>query len=1106
MTTRNRLALAAWLSLAATLYATLLPFQFLPVSFADAWEAFWQITFHPAGPGSRQQVMANVLIFMPLGFFWTGWLSQYSTGLLWRAAVVMFVAALALFTTGSVEFLQSWIPHRVPALLDISANFAGGLAGIAAWFLFGERLRGWLARTGLGGKLAVRRVLFAYVALYVIASLMPLDFVLSWRELLARFDSDLTGWWTAAAGCQDFWRCTVMRLGEVGLTIPLGIWLAVTLARNPWKAWVLAPVVGIAVEAAQLLTVTGVVEGLSAVTRASGAILGVLAVQYRRQLRAFPLEAAARPLVVLATIPYLLLLLAVNLGSQGFALETGSVMEKWEAVRWLPFYHHYFVPETRALASVTFVLVMYAPVGILAWLWAVPKRGPSGRNRGGAVIATAALLAFLMETGKLFLSGLRFDVTSLLLAGFAAWGAWSVCSWAWAQWTTANTGHTRKPVPRDAPAARPGDPGRRLPVHPTGWTLRVLGVLLLGTVAWLTLTWPTLAPWLAVGLTAYGAWLWRRPEAWLFVIPALIPTLNLSLLTGRFLLDELDLFLLATVGVLLLRWRSGLGFPRVPRGVAWAMALFTLSVVVSLGLRMTPWPGFDANAWMHYSSEWNGVRVAKGFLWAVVLFLLAGQSSVAPARLFQRWFVPGVVVGLAGVLGIVFWERLTYPGLLNLDANYRLTGFFAEMQAGGPSIEAYLVMAIPFVLLLAWQRRQWVWLVPVLGLLAAALYALVVTYSRGGYVGMAVVVAIIVLGAWAGAYTVGVRDRRRLLMLTLLPLAVGAILLPQITGTVFERRMAQIDTDFDLRVSHWQTVLDLAERGRFGNVLGSGMGSFPSAYTWGNPQGRTPGDFAFLESSGHSFLRVGSGDPLFLNQRIRIPREGTYTLELDALSDRGARLHVFVCEKHIRHSFGCRQTRLTVPGPEGADAPSTWTFSADGLETGPWFARRQLALSFTVLGRERVIDIHRISLTSPDGREVLRNGDFSQGGRHWYFTTHHLWPWRTENQWLEIWFDQGWVGLFGFLLLTLVAFWKLLKRSVSGSFEATTVLASLGGTLGVGIFSTVFWSPRLSMLFILILLLGLAAVHERGKREEPFRQGRGLEGTNQGLSATRQGR
>lgn len=151
-----------------------------------------------------------------------------------------------------------------------------------------------------------------------------------------------------------------------------------------------------------------------------------------------------------------------------------------------------------------------------------------------------------------------------------------------------------------------------------------------------------------------------------------------------------------------------------------------------------------------------------------------------------------------------------------------------------------------------------------------------------------------------------------------------------------------------------------------------------------------------------------------------------------------------------------------------------WQFNSGELGLGPWFARRGTVLSIASLGDDSLVDIDLLELLDAGERDLLRNGDFSRGADHWYFTTDALDTYRLENQWLEVLFDQGWLGLLAFVLLTVYAWFYLAARALNNDLLAPGALASITGALVVGVFSTVFWSPRLMMLFYLILLLFLA--------------------------------
>ncbi|MCG5519771.1 hypothetical protein, partial [Ectothiorhodospira sp. 9905] len=84
--------LGAWVSWLAVLYATLMPFEFGNQSMEQAWAHFTHLTLPQMGASARQQWVANALMFVPLGLFWTAWLSGYVRGVGGRVVVGLFVA------------------------------------------------------------------------------------------------------------------------------------------------------------------------------------------------------------------------------------------------------------------------------------------------------------------------------------------------------------------------------------------------------------------------------------------------------------------------------------------------------------------------------------------------------------------------------------------------------------------------------------------------------------------------------------------------------------------------------------------------------------------------------------------------------------------------------------------------------------------------------------------------------------------------------------------------------------------------------------------------------------------------------------------------------
>ncbi|MCG5517320.1 hypothetical protein LPW29_14495, partial [Ectothiorhodospira sp. 9100] len=254
----------------------------------------------------------------------------------------------------------------------------------------------------------------------------------------AKLDSDRWGLWQApVSGGGEWW---VLRSMILVMTAPIGVllgwWLfraapALGGAARFAVVMVFALAFGLLVELGQFVTVSGVAEGGSWLSRALGVALGAVLFLERDHFSPDRLRHWARPVVGLLLVPFLLLVSVLNLGGEGFALETGSVLSKLDSVRFLPFWYHYNVPEAVAIGSVIFHVLMYLPVGVGVWLWRWGPRGITPRKGVLSAVILGLLLAFVMEAGKLFMAGLRPDPTSQWIAMAAAWLGWQVCAMGW---------------------------------------------------------------------------------------------------------------------------------------------------------------------------------------------------------------------------------------------------------------------------------------------------------------------------------------------------------------------------------------------------------------------------------------------------------------------------------------------------------------------------------------------------------------------------------------------------------------------------------------------------------------------------------------------------
>lgn len=115
-------------------YASLYPFanwRDLGVSsleFLDAtWPRYW----------TAFDLSANLLAYVPLGFLLTLALSWLPGGR-WSAAIVALLLG-GLLSFG-MEWLQNWLPARVPSNLDLACNSSGTAIGAAIAFWNGKRI------------------------------------------------------------------------------------------------------------------------------------------------------------------------------------------------------------------------------------------------------------------------------------------------------------------------------------------------------------------------------------------------------------------------------------------------------------------------------------------------------------------------------------------------------------------------------------------------------------------------------------------------------------------------------------------------------------------------------------------------------------------------------------------------------------------------------------------------------------------------------------------------------------------------------------------------------------------------------------------------------
>jgi len=240
----------------------------------------------------------------------------------------------------------------------------------------------------------------------------------------------------------------------------------------------------------------------------------------------------------------------------------------------------------------------------------------------------------------------------------------------------------------------------------------------------------------------------RFDHAWLLLLPALLPIVDLAPWTGWLSFEEFDVIALGAASGAWLRhgWAPGV---TAPARTSTTLLLLVATYLFLLGIafvRGTLDAGGFRFGWFHgYEGSMNSLRLAKSFILAALFAPLLGRAN---SRLGDRgvtYLGWGMALGLATVSLAAVWERMAFPGLLNFSADYRTTALFWEMHVGGAALDGFLMLTLPFAVLLMLRSHRPSQLVPAGLILGLGLYASLTTFSRGVYLAAAISLAAMAL-------------------------------------------------------------------------------------------------------------------------------------------------------------------------------------------------------------------------------------------------------------------------------------------------------------------------------------------------------------------------
>jgi hypothetical protein len=600
-----------------------------------------------------------------------------------------------------------------------------------------------------------------------------------------------------------------------------------------------------------------------------------------------------------------------------------------------------------------------------------------------------------------------------------------------------------------------------------------------------------LAPWLlAAALALYGVALWRWPSIWLVVMPAILPALDLTPWTGWMFLSEPDLFALMTIGILSLRTRprrSDLFIGGLP-GVAVALIAAFYLLGIALGVARSGLADGSSNPYLEPA---NALRLAKGFFIALALTPFLRQR-LRPTENAQDLFAVGMVAGLCLVALATFVERALFLGLFDFSSGYRVVATFSAMHLGGGIIDAYLVLSLPFLIVCLVSARP-VSVLAMIGIGAAAGYALVVTFARAAYAsaffaGCATLIGWFIASRRAKESSLFIRT----LPFFLVGLAAICVAVASVGTDFMWERLERILPDLHTRERNWVDGLALRDHDVATALFGMGLGTYPRVSFTRSPVDWRPTNFVVKRDGGYRYLSITAGSNLYFEQKVSLAPDQRYRLSvaLRSHSD-SARLLGLLCEKWLLYSLNCRGASF-VPRAPDLWQDFTVDLSTAGLDQHAVLGllRRPLTLSFFDPVPGTTVDIGHVWLFDAHGHDVIADGDFAKGTERWYFSDDAHIVWRIESQYLMILFESGALGLAAFLFFVGVALRNTIRAIFGGNRLAAAIAGSLLGFLGVAIFDYVLEAPRLATLFYLVCFLGLSISDGDLRRRAMPRSGR----------------
>jgi glycopeptide antibiotics resistance protein len=415
----------SWITAAFILfviYGSLIPLETRPLSWSQATARYQEALTRGVSFESRSDWLANILLFIPLGFAAMGTLSVDRREINPLAIFGVLVGCLAL--SAAVEFCQLWFPARVTSINDVVAETFGGVIGIGFWMLAGQWITNyvrslWSMRNGAN---STAKWIPGYLILLILITGMPFDLTISPGELKHKYVqgrvlvSPFTMVRTEANPAGEPLDVVKKAIINFYYFLPAGVLLAGfrgRFTRNPFSILILGICLAGAIEMMQLLIYSRYCDVTDILT-GSLAVLAGWAVMKMWLDGVLPQKGFRWILLAI----WVAAMVFINGEPFRFVIGTEAVSQRWHEINWIPFDDYYERNYLNSFEEMLQKLVLFIPLGVLL----------PGRTL--IVAPLSLLIAAGIETGQLFLKDHNPSISDVVLGTIGAtlgkiatWGA-----------------------------------------------------------------------------------------------------------------------------------------------------------------------------------------------------------------------------------------------------------------------------------------------------------------------------------------------------------------------------------------------------------------------------------------------------------------------------------------------------------------------------------------------------------------------------------------------------------------------------------------------------------------------------------------------------------